>query len=55
MNFFLFKSEWVETVKTTLNNCGFSGLWFNQPIEVFKHSVKIQLKDRFIQKWHEII
>ena len=36
----IFKSEWVETVKT---------------IEVFKHSVKIRLKDQFIQKWHEII
>ena len=55
----IFKSEWVETVKTTLNNCGFSGLWLNQSlpcsIEVFKHSVKIRLKDQFIQKWHEII
>ena len=49
----------METVKTTLNNCGFSGLWLNQSlpcsIEVFKHSVKIRLKDQFIQKWHEII
>ena len=37
----IFMSEWVETVKTTLNNCGFSGLWLNQSlpcsIEVFKH------------------
>ena len=24
-------------------------------IEVFKHSVKIRLKDQFIQKWHVII
>ena len=49
----------METVKTTLNNCGFSGLWLNQSlpcsIEVFKHSVKIRLKDQFIQKRHEII
>ena len=22
----IIKSEWVETVRTTLNNCGFSGL-----------------------------
>ena len=55
----IFKSEWVETVKTTLNNCGFSGLWLNQSlscsIEVFKHSVKIRLRYQFIQKWHEII
>ena len=55
----IFKSELVETIKTTLNNCGFSGLWLNQSlpcsIEVFKHSVKIRLKDQFIQKWHEMI
>ena len=48
-----------KLLKTTLNNCGFSGLWLNQSlpcsIEVFKHSVKIRLKDQFIQKWHEII
>ena len=34
-------------------------LWLNQSlpysIEVLKHSVKIRLKDQFIQKWHEII
>ena len=55
----IFKSEWVETVKTTLNNCGFSELWLNQSlpcsIKVFKHSVKIRLKYQFIQKWHDII
>ena len=55
----IFKSEWVGTVKTTLNNCGFSGVWFSQSlpcsIEVFKHSVQIRLKDQFIQKWYEII
>ena len=49
----------METVKTTLNNCEFSGLWLNQSlpcsIEVFKHSVLIRLKNQFIQKWHEII
>ena len=41
----ILKSEWVETVKTTLNNCGFSELWLNQSlscsVKVFKHSVKI--------------
>ena len=50
----IFKSEWVETVKTAQNNCGFSGLWLKQSspcsIEVFKHSVKIRLKDQFMQK-----
>ena len=56
----IFRSEWVETVQTTPSNCGFfSGLSMNQSlpysIEVFKHSVKIRLKDHFIQKWHKII
>ena len=52
----IFKSEWIETVKTTLNNCGFSGLWLNQWLpcstEVFKQSIKIRLRDQLIQKWH---
>ena len=28
----IFKSEWIETVKTALNNCGFSELWLNQSL-----------------------
>ena len=55
----IFKSEWIETVKTTLNNCGFSGLWLNHSlpcsIKVLKQAVKIRLRDQFIQKWHETI
>ena len=55
----IFKSEWIETVKTTLHNCGFSGSWLNQSspcsTEVFKQSVKIRLRDQFVQKWHETI
>ena len=50
----IYKSEWVETVKTTLNNSVFSGLWFNQSlpcfIEVCEHSKKIRIKGQFIQK-----
>ena len=42
-----------------MNNCGFSGLWLNQSLpcstEVFKQSVKIRLRDQFIQKRHETI
>ena len=38
----IFKSEWIQTVKTTLNYCGFSGFWLNQTlpcsIEAFKGS-----------------
>ena len=45
--------------KTTLNYCGFSGFWLNQTlpcsIEAFKQSVKLRLKDQFIQKWQESI
>ena len=55
----IFKSEWIQTVKTTLNYCGFSGFWLNQTlpcsIEAFKQSVKLRLKDQFIQKWQESI
>ena len=29
-NILVFKSEWIETMKTILNNCGLSGLWLNQ-------------------------
>ena len=53
------KSEWIQTVKTTLNNCGFSGFLVNQTllcsIEAFEQSVKLRLKDQFIQKWQESI
>ena len=55
----ILKSEWIETVKTTLNNCGFSGLWLNQSLpcstEEFKQSEKIRIIDQFIQKWQETI
>ena len=55
----IFKSEWIKTVKTTLNYCGFSGFWVNQTlpysIEAFKQLVKLRLKDQFIQKWQESI
>ena len=34
----IFKSEWIETVKTTLSNCGFSGLWlFNHYLVLPKY------------------
>ena len=55
----IYKSEWIQTVKTTLNYCGFSVFWLNQTlpcsIEAFKQSVKLRLKDQFIQKWQESI
>ena len=42
---FSFKSEWIQTVKTTQNYCGFSEFWLNQTlpcsIEAFKQSVKL--------------
>ena len=51
----IFKSKWIKTVKTTLNYCGFSGFWLNKTLpcsfEAFKQSVKLRLKDQFIQKW----
>ena len=45
----IFKSEWMQTVNTTLNYCRFSGFWLNQTlpcsIETFKQSVKLRLKE----------
>ena len=44
----IFESEWIRTVKTTLNNCGFSGFWLNQTlpcsIDVFENKIKLRLK-----------
>ena len=56
---YIFRSEWIQTVKTKLNYCGFSGFWLNQTlsfsIKSCKLSVKLRLKDQFIQKWQESI
>ena len=44
---YIFKSEWIQTVKTTLNYCGCSRFWVNQTlpcsIEAFKLSVKLRI------------
>ena len=48
----IFKSEWIQTLNTTLNNRGFSVLYLNQaiPCSVFKQSVKLRLKYQVIHQ-----
>ena len=50
-----FHFKWVETVKSTLENTGFSTIWENQYIDVtkFKSCFVQRCKDIFQQKWLE--
>ena len=50
-----FHFKWVETVKSTLNNTGFSTIWENQYIDVakFKSCFVQRCKDIFQQNWLE--
>ena len=53
----IFKSEWLNTIKSILNNSGFSGIWLSQAIpysiDNFRNLIKLRLRDQFIQKWHD--
>ena len=50
----IFKSDWMTTVQSILNDSGFSGTWLSQTIHFFvdflHHNLKIRLRDQFIQK-----
>ena len=50
-----FHFKWVETVKSTLDNTGFSTIWENQYINEakFKYCFVQRCKDIFQQKWLE--
>ena len=53
----IFKSDWIHTIKSILNNSGFSGIWLSQSIphsaDNLRDKIKIRLKDQFIQQWYE--
>ena len=45
----IFESQWETSVKSTLESCGFPGVWRNQTI--FKKQLQQRLADQFLQKW----
>ena len=51
----VYKSPWLNCVKTILEDCGFPGIWESQVIpcskECFKQQIKQRLLDQFRQKW----
>ena len=51
----VYKSPWLNCVKTILEDCGFPGIWGSQVIpcskECFKQQIKQRLFDQFRQKW----
>ena len=51
----VYKSPWLNCVKTILEDCGFPGIWESQVIpcskECFKQQLKQRLLDQFRQKW----
>ena len=57
--FIIFKSNWLSSIRCTLNDSGFPGIWSDQSlpcsVNTFRNILKLRLKDQFIQKWHESI
>ena len=53
----IFKSDWINTVRSILNESGFSGIWLSQTmpfsVDCLRHNLKIRLRDQIIQKWQE--
>ena len=53
----IFKPDWINTMRSILNDSGFSGIWLFQTIPIsvdcLRHNLKIRLIDQFMQKWHE--
>ena len=51
-----FKSQWIEKIKSTLNNLGLSNVWQTQPFTNtlwLKNTVKLKLSDQYKQEWME--
>ena len=48
--------KWLDFVKSILDECGLSYIWFNQMFdgskEVLLHLVEQSLKDQYRQSWH---
>ena len=57
--FNIFKSNWLSSIRCTLNYSGFLGIWLAQflpcSVSTFRNILKLRLKDQFIQKLHESI
>ena len=57
--FNIFKSNWLSSIRCTLNDSGFPGIWLAQSlpcsVSAFRNILKLRLKDQYIQKWHESI
>ena len=57
--FNIFKLNWLSSIRYTLNDSGFPGIWLAQSlpcsVSTFRNILKLRLKDQFIQKWHESI
>ena len=51
----VYKSPWLNCVKTILQDCGFPGIWGSQVIscskEYFKQQIKQRLLDQLRQNW----
>ena len=50
-----YSNSWLLFQKKPLDDCGFSGIWNSQNVDVdvltFKNVLKNRLRDQFIQKW----
>ena len=57
--FNIFKLNWLSSIRCTLNDSGFPGIWLAQSlpcsVSTFRNILKLRLKDQLIQKWHESI
>ena len=57
--FNIFKSNWLSSIRCTLNDSGFPGIWLVQSlpcsVSTFRNLLKLRFKDQFILKWHESI
>ena len=54
----IFKSEWLNHIKTSLDNAGFSYLFNERNLankNQFKNLIKLRLKDIYDQKWVESV
>jgi hypothetical protein len=54
----VYKCSWLVKIRSILDECGFSHIWFNQgnmDAKTIKLLVKQRLKDQFVQQWNSTI
>ena len=48
-------NSWIMILENTMNECGYSGIWSNQTLNVslnvFKNMIKTRLNDQYCQLW----